>query len=268
MGFIYKGGKADEVHETVRKTCETFKRHIGQNLKGLYLHGSLAMGCFRPWTSDIDLLAVVFEPMAREAKLGLVWDIMAIAEGGQEFRSVEFSVVTAEEAVRAKHPIRYILHYSNGWHQAYKEGRADLVIDGGCDEDLAAHFTVLRRRGITLSGVPIAAAIGKVPREDYLRAVWYDIKDSESNIAGKPVYTVLNLCRTLMALETGFVGSKLEGGLWAAERPELAQWAPVIVEAANEYKTGIAGLYDSEGLPGFVRFMMKEIITRLPESLL
>lgn len=258
----------DEVNRTLNEVSEAFQLHIGSNLKGLYLHGSLAMGCFRPWTSDIDVLAVVFKPMGRETKLALVEDVMRIAEGGQEFRPVEFSVVTADAAARAAHPIQYILHYSNGWHQAYKEGKADPVVEGGCDEDLAAHFTMLRRRGVTLYGAPISQAIGEVPWEDYLKAVWYDIRDSEINAQDKPAYTVLNLCRTLMALETGFVGSKLEGGLWAAKRPELAQWAPVISSAVNEYDTGLAGQYDSGDLSGFTRYSLEKIISTIPAFLL
>jgi len=39
---------------------------LGWNLEGLYLKGSLALGDFNPETSDIDLLALVKEPLAAE----------------------------------------------------------------------------------------------------------------------------------------------------------------------------------------------------------
>jgi len=41
---------------------------LGSNLAGLYLHGSLAMGCFNPACSDVDLLAVTRRGMTVETK--------------------------------------------------------------------------------------------------------------------------------------------------------------------------------------------------------
>jgi streptomycin 3"-adenylyltransferase len=37
---------------------------VGPNLTGIYLHGSLAYGCFNPTQSDIDLLVFTKERMA------------------------------------------------------------------------------------------------------------------------------------------------------------------------------------------------------------
>ncbi len=264
MSFHYSGPSSSEVNAVLDALTSAFTRRIGVNLKGLYLHGSMAMGCFRPWSSDIDLLAVVFEPMERETKLALVGDVMEIAEGGSEFRKVEFSVLTAGEALGAKHPIHYILHYSDSWHQSYKEGNAELVITGGGDEDLAAHFSVIRQRGVVLYGAPIEDAIGEVPREDYLRAVWYDIKDAEANLQTIPVFVVLNLCRTLMFLESGRVGSKREGGQWAFGKPELAGYAPVIRAALGAYTQGKAPPADGEALRRFTQDMLNRIRGLLP----
>lgn len=268
MGFVYGGPEEGAVNSAISALTDAFRKNIGENLKGFYLHGSLAMGCFRPWSSDIDLLAVVFAPMDRKTKLALVRDIMGIAEGGREFIKIEFSVVTAEEAARARHPIGYILHYSDGWHQAYKENRADLVIEGGGDEDLAAHFKVVRERGVVLDGAPIMETFGEVSREDYLKSVWYDVAGAENEAEGKPVYTVLNLCRTLLYLRAGRVGSKLEGGRWALVQPELAAWKPIVAMATDEYASGRKGTYDTFELMGFVRFALFEIKRECCMSLL
>jgi predicted nucleotidyltransferase len=259
VSYLYTGQNADEVNSVLAESVNAFKQIVGNNLKGLYLHGSMAMGCFRPWSSDIDLLAVVFEPMEKAVKLALVEEVMGIAEGGNTFRSLEFSVVTEDEAARAAHPINYILHYSNSWHQAYREGRAELVVTGGADEDLAAHFMVTRQRGLVLHGAPIHETFGEVTTNDYLKAVWYDIASAAEQVADKPVYTVLNLCRTLMYLETGHIGSKREGGQWAVLQPELVQWKTVVADAVQEYETAEAGRYNSDDLAGFVCFMMARI---------
>lgn len=39
-----------------------YRRILGRNLAGIYLHGSAAFGCFRWQTSDIDLLVAVHAP--------------------------------------------------------------------------------------------------------------------------------------------------------------------------------------------------------------
>lgn len=48
----------------LNRVVELFKEELGGNLVGIYLHGSLAMGCFNPDTSDVDLLLVVRDKAA------------------------------------------------------------------------------------------------------------------------------------------------------------------------------------------------------------
>lgn len=55
----------DSVTEAfVRKSREI----LGENLVGVYLHGSAVMGCFNEKKSDIDLLTVVNEKISDEIK--------------------------------------------------------------------------------------------------------------------------------------------------------------------------------------------------------
>lgn len=42
------------------------KCDLSQSLVGIYLHGSLAMGCFTPQQSDIDLLVIVKEKLPKD----------------------------------------------------------------------------------------------------------------------------------------------------------------------------------------------------------
>ena len=56
-----------EYEEDPGKTAVQFAKRsreiLGENLAGIYLHGSAAMGCFHPRKSDLDLLAVVQHPL-------------------------------------------------------------------------------------------------------------------------------------------------------------------------------------------------------------
>lgn len=251
MEYCYTGEQELEVNLCLIAASEAFPRHLGDHLIGLYLHGSMAMGSFHPWSSDIDLLAVVDHPPHQQAKLALAEDIMAVAQGGEPMRKIEFSIVTAQAAAHPRHPIAYVQHYSPAWHDAYREGRAQTVLQGGEDVDLAAHFTVTNRRGVVLLGAPIAQVFGAVSRQDYLQAVWCDIASAREDILQYPVYVILNLCRTLRFAQEDFVGSKAEGATWALYQPELALWHGLIAAAAQEYAGAPAHPYDQEQLSAF-----------------
>ena len=45
---------------------------IREKLTGIYLHGSLAMGCFNPDKSDIDLIIIIEENISDEQKMGFM----------------------------------------------------------------------------------------------------------------------------------------------------------------------------------------------------
>jgi streptomycin 3"-adenylyltransferase len=54
--------------EIVRSYYGIFK----DNLVGIYLHGSLALGCFNPKVSDIDFLIVARDKLSLEVKREVV----------------------------------------------------------------------------------------------------------------------------------------------------------------------------------------------------
>lgn len=50
----------------IKSFVEQSRSILGDNLAGIYLHGSAAMGCFNALRSDVDLLVVVKRDMADE----------------------------------------------------------------------------------------------------------------------------------------------------------------------------------------------------------
>ncbi|MDQ0195648.1 nucleotidyltransferase domain-containing protein [Paenibacillus wynnii] len=65
-------------------------KELSGNLLGIYLHGSLAMGCFNPLKSDIDFLIVVKDKLtpvnnSRIAKIALSLHDEMSNERGIEF---------------------------------------------------------------------------------------------------------------------------------------------------------------------------------------
>ena len=61
-----------EVKESVEVIETNLKGILKENLVGVYLHGSLAMGGFKAETSDIDMIVVTEEPVSYESKKELV----------------------------------------------------------------------------------------------------------------------------------------------------------------------------------------------------
>ena len=56
------------IPETVRACLDDLQTRytaiLASNLVGMYVHGSIAMGCFKPDSSDIDVLVVVDQPLS------------------------------------------------------------------------------------------------------------------------------------------------------------------------------------------------------------
>ena len=57
-----------EIDNLINSFVDKSKDILKNNLVGIYLHGSLAMGCFNPHRSDIDLIIVVNEPLSDSVK--------------------------------------------------------------------------------------------------------------------------------------------------------------------------------------------------------
>jgi streptomycin 3"-adenylyltransferase len=205
---------------------------LHERLVAVMLHGSLAMGCYYPPKSDLDVLVVVSDlPDERERKA--TYDLLARHDATRPYTAgLEVSVIRARDAAHPVHPLPYLAHYGSGTTclQALVDGSAPL------DADLAAHLMVTKQRGLSLYGPSPAELIGPIDWSDYLAAVRYDIDEllSGDAITKSPRYAVLNLCRWLM-MDGGrerLVPSKEEAALWAIARLPGQQRA--VVELALE----------------------------------
>jgi predicted nucleotidyltransferase len=207
--------------------------NLGARLIGVYLHGSLAMGCFNPKSSDVDLLAVVDEklPLADKQVIGKA--LLAISE---EFpkNEIELSIVTLEAVQQFQYPTPYELHFSEAWKARYRADAVNLE-DPVFDPDLAAHFRVTIRRGICLVGRPISETFREIPDEFFLKSILNDGYNILADIGKNPVYEILNLCRILAYLADKQITSKAEGGAWGLKH--LAPQHTTLIQAAlDEYR--------------------------------
>ncbi|MGG3622825.1 nucleotidyltransferase domain-containing protein [Bacillus gobiensis] len=69
-----------KINHTIEKLSSILQNHLQSNLAGIYLHGSLAMNCFNPIHSDIDLLVICKSKLTDDSlKRRLIDDMMAFS---------------------------------------------------------------------------------------------------------------------------------------------------------------------------------------------
>ena len=231
---------------------------LGENLAGVYLHGSAVMGCWNPEKSDLDLMTVVRSDMTDADKRALMDRVLELDEKGPA-KGIEMSVVPLDACNPFVYPTPFFLHYSRMHTAWYRRDPENYIRNmKGTDRDLAAHFTVIRSRGRCLYGLPVEEAFGEVPEEAYVDSIWEDVAGAEEEIAENPMYLILNLTRVLAGLRGKQVLSKQEGGRWGLENlPE--EYRPLIRAALDEYETGTALRCDPAQAKAYAAYMLKQI---------
>jgi predicted nucleotidyltransferase len=212
------------------------------NLIGVYLHGSLAMGCFSQGQSDIDLLVLVQEPGPSERVRA--WAQQILQSSGNP-APLELSVLTRTQFTPWRHPAPFTFHFSEEWRPSLlaalnAKSECDGQQENMLDPDLAGHFTVARRRGVCVAGTPIASALPDIPWPDYLDSILRDFTWACERAQDNPVYLVLNTCRIWAAVVDQLVLSKAEGAAWAIPRLP-SDIRAIVATAADLYRSGKAG---------------------------
>jgi streptomycin 3"-adenylyltransferase len=235
-------GSDPAVQQYLDRVVSTLREHLGAELVGVYLHGSLAMGAFDPGRSDVDILAVGTGPLSPKRRVQLGDALAAIsrpASGGD----LELSVVT-EAAVRTSSAApSFEVHVHTHDEPPVVDGA-----DRSGDEDLAIHFAMARARGQALFGPAPGELFAAPERASLIHALLSDIDWArESGAAGweghhmpelaSMAYRTLNAARSWRYLETGDLGSKVEGAMWL-ERKDPDPDLHALLDAALAFQRG------------------------------
>ena len=237
---------------------EQSKEILRDNLVGVYLHGSLVMGCFNPQKSDIDLIIVVDEPLSDSVKRTYM-DMVVDANSCGPAKGIEMSVVLRKVCKPFVYPTPFELHFSSGHLEWYREDPDDYIRKmNGTDKDLAAHFTIINSRGKCLYGTPIREVFAEVPKRDYMDSIWLDVEGAVEEITDYPMYLILNLPRVLAYKEDGLVLSKKEGGEWALKHLP-PKYHPLIIDAMREYSESEEVIYNDDLAKRYVEYVIGQI---------
>lgn len=204
------------VREQLEELLDAFRDALGDNLVGVYLHGSLTLGCFNPERSDVDLIVVTRRGMAVETKRRVAEILLRCSNAPAP---VEISFLPEAHMNPWQYPTPFDFHYGEDWREKIRKELStgewkkwnDAIRK---DDDLAAHITILLESGIVLCGGPIDEVFPRVPKRHYVDSIVKDFEWGRDRIEKYPVNFVLNACRVLAYLREGRICSKEQAGAW------------------------------------------------------
>lgn len=246
-----------EMQHYLDDIVNVFTEEIDENLVGVYLHGSLAMGCFNPERSDVDLLVVVKEKLSDELKKALVKRLLELTS--EKHNQLEMSIILERYLKDFVYPTPFELHY---FRPEYLTDESYICGgDGFTDPDLAGHMMVTYERGKTLYGQEVKKAFQQIEKKYYLASIYNDVKDARQGMIENPVYFTLNLCRVLYFIREEVVSSKREAGEWALMKlPE--EFQDSVKQSLDHYNESPGELQpdvDPEKMTHYAEWMLHEI---------
>lgn len=239
---------------------EKSKQIFNSVLTGIYLHGSLAMGCFNPDKSDIDLILVIDRDMTDAQKLEFMKEVIELNKSAPD-KGIELSIVKKEYCSKFIYPTPFELHFSPMHLQWFTDNPADYISKmKGRDKDLAAHFMIIKKYGIVLYGADINRVFSDIPREAYIDSIRYDMEGVREEVLKNPVSVILNLCRAAAFIKDNLVLSKKQGGEWGIENLP-SEYLALISEAVKGYTSQKSVKLDKIKAQQFSDYICKQYLT-------
>ncbi len=220
MSFYGWNNCPQNVKNQINSLVMMVKTVLEDQLIGLYLHGSLSMGCFNPTRSDLDFLVVTTKNLNGEIKRVIIEKLLVLSKSPCP---IEISFLTPMNFLPWQFPTPFDLHYSEMWREHYRNQLANQQCPGwneqiNKDPDLAAHIAMVLNRGVCLFGKPAYAVFPTVPPEHFQASIELDYQDARVNLNKNPLYAVLTFCRVDCYLLEKRIVSKQEGAIWGMEK--------------------------------------------------
>jgi streptomycin 3"-adenylyltransferase len=195
------------VTEPLRNPITAYGRRLGAvfpdgDLVGVYVHGSIALGGFRPDRSDVDVLVVTRWTYGEADQRGIGDALLRNADPCPG-TGLEVSVIT-EATARDLGGCPFEVHVGDG-----------TVVTGAGhpgDPDLILYAEVCRRSAVVAIGAPAGGVFGRVDPGRLRAAIRAELVWGLGNAPFE--YAVLNACRARRFAVDGALTSKVDGGAW------------------------------------------------------
>lgn len=198
---------------------------LGNNLIGMYLHGSLASGDFDPETSDIDFVVVISQKLDDETISALQNLHNRLQDSDSKWAKKLEGTYIPQKEFRRYNP-------DDGPFPCTNEGEFYLA---GHESHWVLARHLLRESGVVVSGPNPRDLIDPISVNDIQQAIlgflneWWSPMLSNSTRLQNPeyqAYTILTMCRALYTLENGKIASKPISAKWVQK--EHNQWQNLI----------------------------------------
>lgn len=223
-----------DVNVFLNRLLSNMQATLGDQLIGLYLGGSLALGDFNPQRSDIDFVAVTVDelPPAMIVALGEMHANLW-ATGTNWARKLDGSYVPQQVIRRwtSDHP-----------PCPFVEGD-ELTLTNQGSAVIQRH--IIHRYGVVVAGPSPQSLIDPVDADELRSALrqmlekwWRPLLDDPTWVqqSQKQPFAILTMCRTLYALEHGLVASKPVAARWCQQALDQ-QWT-ALIEWALAWQNG------------------------------
>lgn len=225
----------ERIFSLLKEFSQKIKIFLNHQYVGVYLHGSLALGCFHPQKSDVDVLLVVEYALSRKQKEKLMEEIIKLHNLLPH--GLEISVVLKQYCQNFEYPTPYELHFSPMHLSKYLDDPLDYICTmNGTDRDLAAHMTIVYRFGKVIDGQEISEVFSRVPDLYYLDSLYYDMENYQQDVKTNPMYVILSLCRILAFVQSHLYLSKEQAAYYGLKHLPL-QNHEVILKALSCYQS-------------------------------
>ena len=229
-----------EVDAVLAELLDGVREILGSRFVGLYLDGSLAIGCFAPDRSDIDFLVVTDNDLPDEMVARLAAMHARLFTSSPWGAELEGSYIPRRALRRFDRADRQ--------HPYIDRGSSRLAVELH-DVDWVVHRHVLREHGVAVVGPELRTLIDPVSPDDLRDAVrellqgWWAPAPGCRQQLDNPFYrsyAVLTMCRMLYTLRHGIVVSK----------PVAAQWAETALDPRWAHLLDAARAWSRENAPG------------------
>lgn len=252
------------VQRQIDRVREIWLHHLGADVVGIYIHGSMALHCFVEGVSDIDLLIVTGRRVPRAERLAIAGDILC---ADARPSPLELSALWQRDLIPWQHPTPCQFHYSEAWSERYRqllrgELAGSFIVDEDFrDPDIACHAKLTRQCGICIFGKPARDVFPPVPEADFWQSISDGVEDYDFHAYASRYFAsnILVLARILSYKVEGRILSKHEAGRWALARVPGA-YHPIIEQAMRAWYAGAEmPACDPETLEGLRRYLIGEI---------
>jgi streptomycin 3"-adenylyltransferase len=243
------------VRKVLSETLAGIHSILQDNLVGIYLYGSLAMECFNPKSSDIDIILVARKRLSKEQRKKSVEYLKRVCS---KDRRIELSIVCRDVVRHPEYPIMVDLHFEY-WGDIFENEK---------DKEILSNLYTTKKRGFCVWGMPIHDVFSQIPAENHLKSVIEDLVHTRKYLHENPervgydpaVYWILGSCRILAFIREDRVFSKLEGGQWGLVN--LPKEYHGLVKQALAYYQGKKKehIWNHEKLEAFADYMTKVIL--------